>query len=252
MRPDQVRTLLEAVQSGTLDLTSAQRELTSALRRAPFEDLGFARVDHHRVIRQGFPEVVFGQGKTAAQIATISERIVAAGHSLLITRTNHDVFEAVRIQVPGAVFHETARLISQVTEEPEPGHGTILVVSGGTSDQPVAEEAVISAETMGNRVERLYDVGVAGIHRLLSEQERLGQARVIIAVAGMEGALASVVGGLVRAPVIAVPTSVGYGTGFGGIAALLSMLNSCATGVGVVNIDNGFGAAALASLITHA
>ena len=252
MRPDQVRTLLEAVQSGTLDLTSAERELTSALRRAPFEDLGFARVDHHRVIRQGFPEVVFGQGKTAAQIATISERIVAAGHSLLITRTNRDAFEAVRTHVPGTVFHETARLISQVTEEPEPGHGTILVVSGGTSDQPVAEEAVISAETMGNRVERLYDVGVAGIHRLLSEQERLGQARVIIVVAGMEGALASVVGGLVRSPVIAVPTSVGYGTGFGGIAALLSMLNSCATGVGVVNIDNGFGAAALASLITHA
>ncbi|MEE2638111.1 MAG: nickel pincer cofactor biosynthesis protein LarB [Acidobacteriota bacterium] len=252
MRPDQIRALLEAVQSGTLDLTSAQEELTSALRRAPFEDLGFARIDHHRVVRQGFPEVVFGQGKTAAQIATISERIVAAGHNLLITRTTRDVFEAVRADVPDAIFHKTARVINHVVEEPEPGHGTILVVSGGTSDQPVAEEAVVSAETMGNRVERLYDVGVAGIHRLLSEQDRLGRARVIIVVAGMEGALASVVGGLVRAPVIGVPTSVGYGTGFGGVAPLLSMLNSCATGVGVVNIDNGFGAAALASLITHA
>ncbi len=251
MRPETLRTLLEQVRSGALDVEAAQTQLATSMRRAPFEDVGFARVDHHRAIRQGFPEVVFGEGKTSDQIAHIATRIVEAGHSLLVTRTDAEAFAAVQDRVDGAVFHETARLITHTTEHHPTGHGTILVVSGGTSDQRVAEEAVVTGEVMGNRVERLYDVGVAGLHRLLSERSRLEQARVIVVVAGMEGALPSVVGGLVSVPVIAVPTSVGYGASFGGVAALLSMLNSCATGVAVVNIDNGFGAGAMASMINH-
>ena len=251
MKPETLRTLLEQVRSGTLAVEAAQTQLATSMRQAPFEDVGFARIDHHREIRQGFPEVIFGEGKTPDQVAHIAAQIVAAGHRLLVTRTDTDAFAAVRDRVDGAVFHATARLISQTTEAPPTGYGTILVVSGGTADQRVAEEAVVTGEVMGNRVERLYDVGVAGLHRLLAERPRLEQARVIVVVAGMEGALPSVVGGLVSAPVIAVPTSVGYGASFGGIAALLSMLNSCATGVAVVNIDNGFGAAVLASRINH-
>lgn len=251
MRPERLKALLEEVRRGDLTVERASEELTSVLRQAPFEDLGFAKVDHHRAIRQGFPEVVFGGGKTAEQVAKIASTIVEAGQDLLITRTDPDTYAAVRTRVRGAVFHETARIISYTPDRVPTGQGNILVVSGGTSDQPVAEEAVITAQVMGNQVDRLYDVGVAGIHRLLEERTRLEQARVIVVVAGMDGALPSVVGGLVSRPVIAVPTSVGYGANFAGVAALLSMLNSCATGVAVVNIDNGFGAAAVASQINH-
>jgi pyridinium-3,5-biscarboxylic acid mononucleotide synthase len=246
-----VRELLEQVRAGGLDVADAERQLTDYLRDLPFEDLGFARVDHHRALRQGFPEVILGVGKTPAQIAAIAERIVARGHSLLVTRTDEAAHRAVLRVAEGAVFHPEARAITLKQNDITPGRGIVLVASAGTSDLPVAEEAVVTAELMGNTVDRLYDVGVAGIHRLLSAQNRLTAARVIVVVAGMEGALPSVVAGLVQAPVIAVPTSVGYGTSFGGIAALLGMLNSCSNGVAVVNIDNGFGAATIASLINH-
>ena len=251
MNPAELRRLLEAVQSGALKTDVAHERLLEYLRQGPFEDLGFARVDHHRAIRQGFPEVVFGSGKTPEQVASIAARIVAASHTLLVTRTDAATYAAVRAVVPGAVFQSSARLIMFQQGHVPPGRGVILVVAAGTSDLPVAEEAAVTAELMGNRVDRLYDVGVAGVHRVLAEQARLTAARVIVAIAGMEGALPSVVGGLVSAPVIAVPSSVGYGASFGGLAALLAMLNSCATGVSVVNIDNGFGAAAVASLINH-
>jgi NCAIR mutase (PurE)-related protein len=221
------------------------------LRQAPFEDLGFARVDHHRSVRQGFPEVIFGAGKTPEQIAHIASRIVDAGHTLLVTRTDASAFAAVSAEIPDAVFNPVARTITRGGAGSPSGCGTILIAAAGTADLPVAEEAAVSAAIMGNEVDRLYDVGVAGLHRLLAEQPRLVAARVIIVVAGMEGALPSVVGGLVDVPVIAVPTSVGYGASFGGVAALLGMLNSCATGLAVVNIDNGFGAAAVASAINH-
>ena len=245
-----LRALFEAVREGRLDPAEAERRAVAQGTHEPIEDLGYARVDHDRARRQGFPEVVFGQGKTPDQIATIARAIVGRGHSLLVTRTTSDAFEAVAKAVPDAVFHETARIIERRQEIPR-GRGVILVVAAGTSDMAVAEEAAVSAEVMANDVDRLYDVGVAGLHRLLSQRERLAAARVLIVVAGMEGALPSVVGGLVKAPVIAVPTSVGYGASFGGLTALLAMLNSCASGVAVVNIDNGFGAAAVASKITH-
>ena len=243
--------LLAAVRDGTTTPQAAGDVIERELRAAPLEELGFAKVDTHRPIRQGFPEVILGLGKTAAQIAAIAERIVARGQSLLVTRTTREAFDAVIAVAPGAVFHEQARVIMRPQGDVAPGQGTVLVACAGTSDVPVAEEAAITAEVMGNTVDRLYDVGVAGLHRLLREHERLRQARVIIVVAGMEGALPSVVAGLVSAPVIAVPTSVGYGASFGGIAALLGMLNSCANGVAVVNIDNGFGAACMASAVTH-
>jgi pyridinium-3,5-biscarboxylic acid mononucleotide synthase len=251
MNRSQLRSLLEDVQSGHLTLEDAHGRLLQYLRQAPFEDLGFARVDHHRNTRQGFPEVVFGPGKTPAQIAGIAGRIVAAGHSLLVTRTEPAAFEAVREVLPEASYHELARTITLRVGTPAAGKGTIVVAAAGTADLPVAEEAAISADLMGNTVDRLYDVGVAGLHRLLAEHARLIAARTIIVCAGMEGALPSVVGGLVDVPVIAVPTSVGYGASFGGVTALLSMLNTCASGVSVVNIDNGFGAAAIASSINH-
>jgi NCAIR mutase (PurE)-related protein len=247
---DSLRALFDAVRDGRLDPADAERRARDLTGEPPFEDLGFARVDHDRALRQGFPEVVFGQGKTSEQIALIARAIVDRGHSLLITRTDERTYSHVAKVVPDARFHEKARIIERRVPSAA-GHGVILVVAAGTSDIPVAEEASVSAEVMANVVDRLYDVGVAGLHRLLAERERLRAARVIIAVAGMEGALASVVGGLVRAPVVAVPTSVGYGASFGGISALLTMLNSCATGVSVVNIDNGFGAAAVASAINH-
>ena len=247
----QLRALLDEVRSGTLTPQSAHDQLLQYLRQSPYEDLGFARVDHHRSMRQGFPEVIYGPGKTPDQIAAISERIVATGHNLLVTRTGLDAYEAVRQRLPAASFHEQARTITLRTTALPPGRGTILVAAAGTADIPVAEEAVVSAEIMGNSVDRLYDVGVAGLHRLLAQQARLSAAHVVIVVAGMEGALPSVIGGLVDVPVIAVPTSVGYGSSFGGITALLAMLNSCASGVSVVNIDNGFGAAAIASSINH-
>jgi NCAIR mutase (PurE)-related protein len=243
--------LLGQVARGEVGADAARDRLADALRARPFEDLGFARVDHHRSIRQGFPEVILGLGKTPDQIAAIAAEIVSRGSTLLVTRANALVFEAVRAVVPYALYHSQASLITFRQDDVAPGKGTIVVASAGTSDQPVAEEAALTAELMGNTVERMYDVGVAGLHRLLGERSRLAAARVIIVVAGMEGALPSVVAGLVAVPVIAVPTSVGYGASFGGLAALLGMLNSCASGVSVVNIDNGFGAANIASLINH-
>jgi len=251
MKMPPLRALFEQVRSGDLSVDEAERQSLEFLRELPFEDLGFARVDHHRAIRQGFPEVILGLGKTPAQIATIAERIASRGHSLLVTRTDRAAGDAVKAVLPAARFHEDARAITLRQQDIMPGKGVILIATGGTADQPVAEEAAVTAELMGNQVDRLFDVGVAGIHRVLSAHGRLASARVVIVVAGMEGALPSVVGGLVQVPVIAVPTSTGYGASFGGIAALLGMLNSCASGVSVVNIDNGFGAATIASLINH-
>ena len=250
MNGSDIRAILDDVQAQRLTPEQAHRRVLQFLRQAPFEDLGFARVDHHRSLRQGFPEVVFGAGKTPDQIAAIAERIVAAGHSLLVTRTDARAFDTVKQKVPDATFHELARTITRPRQCP-PGKGIVAVVAAGTADLPVAEEAAVTADIMGNRIDRVYDVGVAGLHRLLAEHQRLMEARVIIVVAGMEGALPSVVGGLVDVPVIAVPTSVGYGANFGGLSALLGMLNSCASWVSVVNIDNGFGAAAIASSINH-
>jgi len=247
----ELQKLLDAVRAGTVDSAAAAERIAAALQQAPFEDLGFARVDTHRELRQGFPEVILGLGKTPTQIAAIASRIIERGQPLLVTRAGPDAFEAVRQAAPSATYHEQARAITLVQGDICRGKGTIIVACAGTSDLQVAEEAAVTAEIMGNPIERLYDVGVAGIHRILSEHGRLQSARVIIVVAGMEGALPSVVAGLVSVPVIAVPTSVGYGASFGGIAALLGMLNSCANGVAVVNIDNGFGAAAIASLINH-
>ncbi len=251
MNPDQLRILLDEVASGTLTPEAAQVGLLQYLRQQAVEDLGFARVDHQRSLRQGFPEVIFGQGKTPEQIAAISERIAAAGHTLLVTRTTPEAYAAVSERLPAALFHPQARTITLRAGDVPAGRGTIVVAAAGTADLPVAEEAAISAELMGNTVDRLYDVGVAGLHRLLAEHARLIAAHVIIVVAGMEGALPSVVGGLVRVPVVAVPTSVGYGASLGGLTALFAMLNSCASGISVVNIDNGFGAAAVASAINH-
>jgi NCAIR mutase (PurE)-related protein len=249
MTVSELQQLLDRVRDGDIDSRAASERIALALRAAPFEDLGFARVDHHRAVRQGFPEVILGIGKTPAQIAAIAERIVAKGHPLLVTRAQAEAWDAVRAVLPNARYHEQARAITLRQGEIPAGRGTILIACAGTSDIQVAEEAGVTAELMGNTVDRLFDVGVAGIHRLISEQSRLQSARVAIVVAGMEGALPSVVAGLVSVPVIAVPTSVGYGASFGGIAALLGMLNSCANGVSVVNIDNGFGAGCIASLI---
>jgi NCAIR mutase (PurE)-related protein len=219
------------------------------LRHLPYEDLGFAQVDHHRGLRQGFPEVVFCQGKTVEQVCQIVQRIRATGSDVLATRANPEISAAVQALFPEAIYHVQSRAIVVRSGQRPPTKGIVLVISAGTSDIPVAEEAAITAETLGSTTERLYDVGVAGIHRLLDRREQLFQARVLIVVAGMEGALASVVGGLVDKPVIAVPTSVGYGASFGGIAALLAMLNSCAAGVATMNIDNGFGAGYMAHII---
>jgi len=240
--------LLSQVQSGTLEIGRA----LDLLKTLPFEDLGFARVDHHRALRKGFPEVILGQGKTAHQIGEIAQRLVANGQQALVTRLDEQKAQEVRVAVPALRYYPDGR-IGALGSPPVPpaGQGTILVVSAGTADLSVAEEAVITAELMGNRVDRLYDVGVAGLHRLLGGIDKLHAASVLIVVAGMEGALPSVVGGLVGRPVIAVPTSIGYGASFNGLAALLAMLNSCAAGITVVNIDNGFGAAAAATLMNR-
>jgi len=251
MTPSELQPLLERVRRGEVAVDEAHAQLVEMLRARPFEDLGFARVDHHRSIRQAFPEVVLGLGKTPAQVAAIAREIVRRGSTLLVTRASATAFEAVRAVIPDAVYYDAATLIALKQQDVEPGRGLVSVVTAGTSDLPIAEEAALTAEIMGNTVERIYDVGVAGLHRLLGERARLNSARVIVVVAGMEGALPSVVAGLVSAPVIAVPTSIGYGASFGGLAALLGMLNSCATGVAVVNIDNGFGAGAMASAINH-
>ena len=239
--------LLESVKSGAISIDDAVQQL----RILPYEDLGYPRLDHHRKLRLGYPEVVFAQGKTAEQVANIMVRLAAQNERVLATRAVPEVYAAVRELLPEAIYHPIPRLIviDRVTDEtPMPG---ILVATGGTADMPVAEEAAITAELMGNQVVRLYDVGVAGIHRLLDRMELIHQAKVIVVAAGMEGALASVVAGLVGVPVVAVPTSVGYGASFGGLAALLGMLNSCSPGVSVVNIDNGFGAGHLAGLINR-
>ncbi|MDP6776115.1 MAG: nickel pincer cofactor biosynthesis protein LarB [Candidatus Latescibacteria bacterium] len=249
MTPERIRQLLRSVKDGDLDIDEAM----SRLERLPFEDLGFARVDHHRTMRQGFPEVVFCQGKTVDQTVEISRRIVDAGSPLLATRADEATAEALVAAFDRAEHNRLARTIRVPCGEETAPHlsGTILIVSAGTSDLPVAEEAAVTAEAMGNRVERLHDVGVAGLHRLLAHTDMIHEASVIVVAAGMEGALASVVGGLVDVPVVAVPTSVGYGASFGGLAALLAMLNSCAPGVTVVNIDNGFGAGVAASQINR-
>ena len=246
MEIEKLRALLEEVKGGEIAVDDALQ----SLRTLPFEDLGFSKIDHHRQLRTGFPEVIFCQGKTVEHVKQISERILAAGHPLLATRATPDMYEAVKAIQPAARYNDLGRTIS-VSESEEEGTPGILVVSAGTSDLPVAEEAAETVLMMGNSPERLYDVGVAGLHRLISNHEKLLTARVIIVIAGMEGALPSVVGGLVDCPVIAVPTSIGYGASFGGLAALLGMLNSCASGVTVVNIDNGFGAGYSASLINR-
>ena len=247
MNESQIRALLEQVRTGELPVDEA----STRLRSMPFEDLGFAQVDHHRALRCGFPEVIFCTGKTDEQVAAIAERIVASGSDLLATRATPAMYEAVTAQCPSAEYHEAARTIVVQETWQDQGIGEVLVVSAGTSDIPVAEEAAVTARVLGNRVERVFDVGVAGIHRLLSHRETIMNASVLIVVAGMEGALPSVVGGLVSRPVIAVPTSVGYGASFKGLAALLAMLNSCASGVTVVNIDGGFNAGYAAGLINR-
>ena len=243
-------TLLKDFREGRTTLEAAHGQILAALREQPYEDLGFAKVDHHRALRQGFPEVVLGLGKTPEQVAAIAAQIVGRNHPLLVTRAEEAAWIAVKEKIPQAEHHPLARCITVKGESP-PGKGTIVLCSAGTSDQPVAEEAAVTAEILGNTVDRIYDVGVAGIHRVLSQRGRLESARVVIVVAGMEGALPSVVAGMVGVPVIGVPTSIGYGASFGGVAALLGMLNSCANGVSVVNIDNGYGAGCIASMINH-
>ena len=244
---ERLRELLAGFKGGQIDLD----ETLEQLRHLPFEDLGYARVDHHRSLRQGFPEVIFGEGKTPEQIAGIAARQIDRAPNLLITRTDRATYERIRELEGEAVYHEACRAITISRDRKELGRGVIAIVTAGTSDIPVAEEAAVTADIMGNKTARLYDVGVAGIHRVLSQRELLQSATVIVCVAGMEGALPSVVGGLVSVPVIAVPTSVGYGASFGGVAALLGMLNSCASNVTVQNIDNGFGAGFVASLINR-
>jgi hypothetical protein len=240
-----VRTLLEQVRDGNIEPEAA----VETLRNWPYEDLGFAKVDHHRALRQGFPEVIFSLGKTPAQVASIAASLHAHGSTVLATRAGHETFEAVQTVIPTAEYREVARLIYVTGAQPLQLDGSIGVLAAGTGDLPVAEEAACTLEAMGAGVQRIYDVGVAGLHRLLGFRETITCCNALIVAAGMEGALPSVVAGLVEVPVIAVPTSVGYGASFGGLAALLGMLNSCANGVAVVNIDNGFGAAAVAASI---
>jgi len=251
----QIESLLNEVREGRTEVSEA----LDRLRGLPFEDLGFAKLDHHRALRTGMPEVIFSAGKTPAQVAEIFTHMAQAGGNVLATRASQEVYDAVQSAQsaqsqkdgPRAEFHPTARAITLAQAPAIPGKGTIAVVCAGTSDLPVAEEAAVTARIMGNTVELIADVGVAGIHRLLAQKSALQSARVLVVCAGMEGALPTVVGGLVNAPVVAVPTSVGYGASFGGIAALLGMLNTCTPNVSVVNIDNGFGAASIASLINH-
>lgn len=247
MTENKLRELLEGVRTGKISLDEA----LGRIKKLSYEDLVFAKIDHHRALRQGFPEVIFGQGKTKEQILAICRHLYETGSTVLVTRTTEEVFRSVSLELPSAKFNPLARTIVIPAGEIPPTGGKVAVLSAGTADLPVAEEAAVTAEVMGNEVERIYDVGVAGIHRLLDQMDKVRDSDVIIVVAGMEGALASVVAGMVSQPVIAVPTSVGYGASFGGLAALLTMLNSCAIGVGVVNIDNGFGAAALATAITR-
>ncbi len=247
MNPDALKKLLDGVANGNLTPTQAMEKLKSL----PFEDLGFARVDHHRQLRSGIPEVIYSEGKTVRQVVAIAERMVRAGSDVMATRANDAVCKALKRRWKRTRIFEAARIAAVLrAKRPEPV-GNILVTCAGTSDIPVAEEARVTAEVLGNRVATTYDAGVAGLHRLLANVKDIQQANVIVVVAGMEGALASVVGGMAGCPVIAVPTSIGYGASFGGIAPLLTMLNSCTPGVSVVNIDNGFGAGYIASMINH-
>jgi NCAIR mutase (PurE)-related protein len=249
MDQDHLRTLLEQVRAGAVDVDAA----LGRLRHLPYEDLGFAKVDHHRALRHGMPEVVFGQGKTPEQVSAIVKTLLASSQNVLVTRAEPQVAERLKIENPESdlEYFPASGAVRFWRDRSERGKGKIAVVCAGTSDLPVAEEAQVTAEVMGNQVDAIHDVGVAGIHRLMQNRERLTEARVVIVCAGMEGALPSVIGGLVSAPVIAVPTSVGYGASFHGLAALLGMLNSCASNVTVVNIDNGFGAGYAASLMNR-
>lgn len=247
MDKDQLRSLLEQVRSGAVEVEQALERL----RHMPFETLGYATIDHHRAIRTGMPEVIFGKGKTVEQTAGIAGRLLERAANVLITRTTREAYEAVRAVCPEAEYFPLSGAVRVWRDRTMRGKGKLLVVSAGTTDLPVAEEAVVTAEIMGNEVVQVHDVGVAGIHRLLGNYEKLAEARVIVVCAGMEGALPSAVGGMVSCPVIAVPTSVGYGASFHGLAALLGMLNSCASNVSVVNIDNGFGGGYVASLINR-
>ncbi|MTI46743.1 nickel pincer cofactor biosynthesis protein LarB [Sporosalibacterium faouarense] len=247
MKEKDIQRILEDVKNGNINVENAMGKL----KDLPFEDLGYAKIDHHRGIRNGYPEVIYCEGKAIEHIQGIVEKMLLRNNNILATRADRKVYEAIKEVCDDVKYYEIARIVVVKKQEPEKTKNKILVATGGTSDMAVAEEAAITAEMLGNTVERLYDVGVAGIHRLLSHKSKLDEASVIIVAAGMEGALASVVGGLVDKPVIAVPTSVGYGANFGGLAALLAMLNSCASGVGVVNIDNGFGAGYLASTINR-
>lgn len=244
---NELERLLAAYKSGDLETSEALKKI----KNLHFEDIGFARVDHARAVRQGFPEVVFGVGKTRAQVVGVVERLAERSPNILVTRTDEGTFGEIRNVVTEAEWHQAARLVRIRRDHTDRGVGPIAVVTAGTSDIPIAEEAALTAETMGNTVERIWDAGVAGIHRVLSERNLLQRARVVVVAAGMEGALPSVVGGLVAVPVVAVPTSIGYGASFGGVAALLGMLNSCSSNVTVVNIDNGFGAGFVASLINR-
>ena len=245
MQAELLRDLLNEVRAGTRTVESA----LDRLRDLPFENLGYARLDHHRALRTGFPEVVFCEGKRVEQIVEILERLEQKHKLILATRASREVFDAVAAHIPAANYFVSARIIQIGVNRVEPTVTTVLVVCAGTADVPVAEEAAVTAAALGSRVERLYDVGVAGVHRLLAARERLNAANVIVVVAGMDGVLPTIVGGLVAAPVIAVPTSIGYGTGLGGLGALMTMLNACAPGIAVVNIDNGFGAGYLGHLI---
>ena len=244
MNATRIRALIEKHINGEISLDG----LMEMLKVLPFEDLGFARIDHHRQLRNGYPEVIYGEGKSPEQAAAIFQRLAEQNPTVLCTRASAEMAEAIQAAVPGTVYHPVCR-IAELRRNPVEGVGLVVVATGGTSDLPVAEEAAIVLEAFGSRVERLYDVGVAGIHRLLAHTDLVRQANCIVAAAGMEGALPSVIGGLVEVPVIAVPTSIGYGASFGGVTALLAMLNSCAAGVSVVNIDNGFGAACQADMI---
>ncbi len=249
MNAKDIRELVEALQKGSVSCDKA----VERLKNLPFEDLGFAKIDHHRALRQGYPEVIFARGKSPKQVAEIARGMLRAkgSHNILITRADSKVYALVRRLAREAKFHELSGAITIRRSKKTTGKGLILVVTAGTSDIPVAEEALVTAEMLGNRAEALYDVGVAGLHRLLRHHEKIREARVIICVAGMEGALPSVVAGLVSVPVVAVPTSIGYGASFSGLAGLLAMLNSCASNISVVNIDNGFGAGCVASCINH-
>src|SRR5579864_1122425 len=247
MDQDQLRSLLEQVRTGAVEVDAA----VDRMRHLPFEDLGWAKLDHHRALRHGLTEVIFGKGKTPEQVAGIAARLLDKSPNLLITRADASIAAGLKAHFPEAEYFPLSGAIRVWRDRTMRGKGKLAVVCAGTSDIPVAEEAQITAEVMGNEVESIYDIGVAGIHRLMANSDRLSQARVVVVVAGMEGALPSVVGGMVSVPVIAVPTSIGYGASFNGVAALLGMLNSCASNVTVVNIDNGFGAGYVASLINR-